>query len=203
MGLMLFIKGVILGFSIAAPVGPMGVLCIRRTLSKGLINGFLTGLGTATADALYGCIAAFGVTAISAFLLENQFYLRFIGGLFLLYLGYTTFQSIPAEVAAEVNDRDCLGAYTSAFFLTLTNPMTIMSFAAVFAGLGVGTIDGDYTLAGVLVLGVFTGSMLWWLVLCETVSVLRSKFDHKRLTLVNKISGFIIAGFGVLSLITM
>lgn len=202
MGLMFFIKGVILGFSIAAPVGPMGVLCIRRTLSKGLISGFLTGLGTATADALYGCIAAFGVTAISAFLLENQFYFRFIGGLFLLYLGYRTFQSIPAEVAAEVNERDRLGAYTSSFFLTLTNPMTIISFAAVFAGLGVGTTGGDYILAGILVLGVFTGSMLWWLLLCKTVNVLRSKFDHKRLTLVNKISGVIIAGFGILSLIT-
>jgi len=96
MGLGFFIKGIFLGLSIAAPVGPMVVLCIRRTLSKGMLNGFLSGLGTATADGLYGCIAAFGLTMVSSFLLDKKLYLRLVGGVFLLYLGYKTFKSVPA-----------------------------------------------------------------------------------------------------------
>lgn len=203
MELFLFVKGLVLGFSIAAPVGPIGVLCIRRTLAKGLLTGFMSGLGTATADALYGCIAAFGITAISGFLVGNQFYLRLLGGLFLLYLGYTTFRSIPSEVAAKIGNKGLTGAYVSAFFLTMTNPMTILSFAAIFAGLGVGTIGGDHILAGWLVLGVFIGSMLWWLLLSGMVSVLRLKFDQKRLTWINRFSGVTIAGFGLLSLLTI
>lgn len=197
------IKGIILGFSIAAPVGPIGVLCIRRTLSKGMLNGFLSGLGAATADAMYGCIAAFGITLISTFMLDHQSYLRLIGGVFLLYLGYTTFQSVPAQEAAKAGGQGLLGAYTSAFFLTLTNPMTIMSFAAVFAGLGVGITGGDYILAGLLVLGVFIGSMLWWLILSTTVHRLRSNFDQKRLKWVNQLAGVIIAGFGIVGLLMM
>ena len=197
------IKGIILGFSIAAPVGPIGVLCIRRTLSNGILSGLLSGLGTATADAIYGCIAAFGVTFISSFLIDNQFYLHLIGGLFLLYLGYSTFKSIPAEAEVEVGDNSLLDAYTSAFFLTLTNPMTIMSFSAVFAGLGVGATGGSYLQASLLVLGVFLGSMLWWLALSGMVNVLRSQFDQKRLKWVNQISGIIIFGFGILSLIAI
>lgn len=202
MGLVFFIKGIVLGLSIAAPVGPMAVLCIRRTLSKGMLNGFLSGLGTATADGLYGCIAAFGLTMVSSFLLDNQLYLRLVGGVFLLYLGYKTFKSVPAETAATEISKGLLGTYASAFFLTLTNPMTIMSFVAVFAGLGVGE-SGSYSLAGVMVLGVFIGSMLWWLILCSVVNKLRAKFDQKRLKWVNKLSGFVIAGFGLLSLITV
>ena len=196
------IKGVILGFSIAAPVGPIGVLCIRRTLSAGMLNGFLSGLGAATADAIYGGIAAFGVTVISAFLLDHQSYLRSLGGLFLLYLGWKTFRSIPAEAAARTGEKSLFAAYTSAFFLTVTNPMTIMSFAAVFAGLGVGTGEKEI-LGGLVVFGVFIGSMLWWLLLSGTVNILRSKFDHKRLGWVNRISGCIIAGFGVLSVLML
>jgi threonine/homoserine/homoserine lactone efflux protein len=199
---MFFIKGVILGFSIAAPVGPIGVLCIRRTLSNGLLNGFLSGLGTATADALYGCIAAFGLTVVSTFLIDSQFYLHLIGGIFLLYLGYKTFQSVPTEFAAKANGNGLLRSYTSAFFLTLTNPLTIMSFAAVFAGLGIGTAGGEFA-SGLLVLGVFIGSMLWWLLLSGTVSLLRTRFDKKRLHWVNQISGAVITAFGILSLSTI
>jgi threonine/homoserine/homoserine lactone efflux protein len=197
-----FFKGIILGFSIAAPVGPIGVLCIRRTLSNGLLTGFLSGLGTATADAIYGCIAAFGLTVVSTFLINSQFYLHLIGGLFLLYLGYKTFQSVPAEIAAKANGNGLLTSYTSAFFLTLTNPMTIMSFAAVFAGLGIGTADGKFASA-LLVLGVFIGSMFWWLLLSGTVNLLRKRFDKKRLHWVNQISGVVITVFGILSLLTI
>lgn len=201
MDLFFLIKGILLGFSIAAPVGPIGVLCIRRTLANGLLNGFLSGLGAATADAIYGLIAAFGITVISNFLLDNQVYLHLIGGLFLLRLGYITFQTTPAEIASKEEDKNRLGSYASAFFLTLTNPMTIISFAAVFSGLGVATTGGDYMLAALLVFGVFVGSMLWWLILTGTVNVLRGKFDSQRLKWVNQISGFVIACFGIASLI--
>jgi len=203
MGTAFLLKGLILGFSIAAPVGPIGVLCIRRTLSRGMLNGFLSGIGAATADGIYGCIAAFGVTAVSSLLLEHQFYLRLAGGVFLLYLGLTTFRSLPAESSAKAEGGGLLGAYVSVFFLTLTNPMTIMSFAGVFAGLGIGATGGDYSLAGLLVLGVFTGSMLWWLTLSGTVNLLRAKFDRKRLVWVNRLSGAMICGFGVVSLLSV
>lgn len=196
-----FIKGVLLGFSIAAPVGPIGVLCIRRTLANGFFNGFLSGLGAATADGIYGLVAAFGITVISTFLLDNQVYFRLIGGLFLLHLGYVTFQATPAEITLKEEGKSQLSSYVSAFFLTLTNPMTIMSFAAVFAGLGIATTGGDYVLAALLVLGVFVGSMLWWLILSGTVNVLRGKIDSQRLKWINQISGFVIACFGIVSLI--
>lgn len=201
---MLFlIKGIILGFSIAAPVGPIGLLCIRRTLANGMGNGFISGLGAATADALYGFIAALGISTVSIFLVDHQSYLRLIGGVFLLYLGYTTFKSMPAEVAANASGEGLIGAYASTLFLTIANPMTIMSFAAVFAGLGIGATGENYISSFFLIIGVFIGSMLWWLILSGMVTVLRHNLDGKRLQLVNQLSGLIITGFGIFSLISI
>ena len=201
---MLFlVKGIILGFSIAAPVGPIGLLCIRRTLANGMGNGFISGLGAATADALYGFIAALGISTVSIFLVDHQSYLRLIGGVFLLYLGYTTFKSLPAEVAANASGEGLIGAYASTLFLTITNPMTIMSFAAVFAGLGLGATGENYISSFFLIIGVFIGSMLWWLILSGMVTVLRHNLDGKRLQLVNQLSGLIITGFGIFSLISI
>ena len=199
----LLLKGLVMGFSIAAPVGPIGVLCIRRTLGDGILHGVVSGLGTASADAIYGCVAAFGVTAVSDFLLGSQFWLRLVGGLFLLYLGCATFRSVPAREAAKAGEGrsgGLAGAYASAFFLTLTNPMTIVSFAAVFAGLGLGSAPGSRASAALLVFGVFTGSMLWWLFLSGLVHLLRSKVDHSRFVWVNRFSGLVIAAFGVASI---
>ena len=199
----LLLKGLVMGFSIAAPVGPIGVLCIRRTLGDGILHGVVSGLGTASADAIYGCVAAFGVTAVSDFLLGSQFWLRLVGGVFLLYLGFMTFRSVPAREAAKAGEGrtgGLAGAYASAFFLTLTNPMTIVSFAAVFAGLGLGSAPGSRASAALLVFGVFTGSMLWWLFLSGLVHLLRSKVDHSRFVWVNRFSGLVIAAFGVASI---
>jgi len=201
---MLFlVKGIVLGFSIAAPVGPIGVLCIRRTLANGMGNGLISGLGAATADALYGFIAALGISAVATFLVDQQSYLRLIGGLFLLYLGYTTFKSMPAEVAANASGEGLLGAYASTLFLTITNPLTIMSFAAIFAGLGVGTIGEGYISSVFLVVGVFIGSMFWWLILSGMIHVLRHNFDQNRLKLVNQLSGLVITSFGIYSLLSI
>ncbi len=162
MDVSLFLRGLVIGFSIAAPVGPIGVLCIRRTLAEGQLYGLVSGLGAATADALYGCVAAFGLTFVSGFLIGHKLWLSLIGGLFLLYLGIKTLLSTPAENAARAEGKGLFGAYASTFLLTVTNPMTILSFVAIFAALGLGNATGSYASALILVLGVFLrlGSMV-------------------------------------------
>jgi threonine/homoserine/homoserine lactone efflux protein len=193
------LQGIIIGFSIAAPVGPIGVLCIRRTLAKGRTSGFVSGLGAATADAIYGCIAGFGLAFVSNLLIGQQVWIRLIGGLFLCYLGVKTFLIKPAEQAAPAKRSGLVGAYGSIFFLTLTNPMTILSFAAVFAGLGIGS-EG-YGSAAILVLGVFTGSALWWLLLSSIAGAFRARFNTRALRWMNRISGIAITAFGLVALL--
>ena len=189
-----------IGFSIAAPVGPIGVLCIRRTLANGQISGLVSGLGAATADAFYGCVAGFGLTFISSLLIDQQMWLRLFGGLFLLYLGIKTLLSRPSEQAANAAGSGLLGSYVSTFLLTVTNPLTILSFAAIFAGLGLANTSGTYISAVILVLGVFLGSALWWLLLSGGVGVFRDKFNTQGLLWVNRISGVIITVFGMVAL---
>ena len=192
-----FLRGIAIGFSIAAPVGPIGVLCIRRTLADGRRYGFASGLGAATADAVYGCVAGFGLTAASDLLVSQQTWLRFIGGLFLCYLGLKSFFARPARSTAAPKGGALTGAYVSTFLLTLANPMTILSFAAVFAGLGLGGGATDYAGAALLVLGVFLGSALWWLFLSGGVGLFREKLNDEHFRWINRISGTIIAGFGL------
>jgi threonine/homoserine/homoserine lactone efflux protein len=196
----ILLKGILLGFSIAAPVGPIGVLCIRRTLTDGRAAGLVSGLGAASADALYGCVAAFGLTFISDMLISQQIWLKLIGGAFLLYLGIKTLLARPAQEAASAKGTGLAGAYTSTLFLTLTNPMTILSFVAIFAGLGIASTGADYASAALLVLGVFLGSALWWLLLSGGVSLFRARFDARAMTWVNRISGAVILFFGVAAL---
>ena len=197
------LKGVIIGFSIAAPVGPIGVLCIRRTLTKGRASGLLSGLGAATADAIYGCIAGFGLTLISDFFISQQVWLRLVGGIFLCFLGFRTFLSKPAEQAASTKGKGLAGSYVSTFFLTITNPMTILSFAAIFAGLGIGDASVSHISAALLVLGVFIGSALWWVLLSGGVSLFRKRLNSHALRWVNRISGLIIMGFGLIALFSL
>jgi threonine/homoserine/homoserine lactone efflux protein len=191
------LRGLVVGFSIAAPVGPIGVLCIRRTLAEGRLAGFACGLGAATADACYGAVAAFGLTAVSSLLVSHQSGLRLVGGLFLCYLGIQTFLTRPAGEAAQVRSGSLSGAYLSTIVLTLTNPMTILSFAGVFAGLGLGSGTGDYPAAAFLIAGVFIGSAAWWLLLSGGVGLFREKLDAQHLRWVNRFSGLIIAAFGL------
>lgn len=197
------LKGILLGFSIAAPVGPIGILCIRRTLANGRLNGFVSGLGAATADAFYGSLAGFGLTLVTDFLVGNQGWLRLIGGVFLCYLGVRTFFAQPASEPARASARGIAGAYTSTLLLTLSNPMTILSFVAIFAGLGLGNTNGDALSAASLVLGVFTGSALWWLLLSSGANLLRSQTNTQILRWVNRISGVLILGFGAAALLSL
>lgn len=168
----LLIKGFIIGLAIAAPVGPIGVLCIRRTLAEGRTSGFVSGLGAAPADAVYGSVAALGLTFVANLLIEGEVWLRLVGGAFLVFLGVRTFLAPPAERAASIGKSGLPGAYASTFFLTLTNPTPILSFAAIFAGLGAGDASGDVLSAMLLVLSVFLGSAMWWFVLSGTVGLL-------------------------------
>ena len=197
------INGIIIGFSIAAPIGPIGVLCIRRTLAEGRAYGLISGLGAATADAIYGCIAGFGLTFISNFLIRQQVWLSIVGGIFLCFLGVKTFLSKPVEQVTAANQTGLINSYASTFLLTLTNPVTILFFLGIFAGLGVGSTCGNYASAATLILGVFTGSALWWLTLSESVNLFRRKLTTARLRWVNRISGMVIAAFGVIALLSV
>ena len=195
----MLVQGLLIGFSIAAPVGPIGVLCIRRSLADGARIGLLTGLGAASADAFYGAIAAFGLTAVSNLLMNHRFLLGLIGGVFLCYLGVRAFFAGVAEGGQAPPRVSALTAYGSTFVLTLANPMTILSFAAVFVGFGLGSAK-DYNAAGMMVAGVFVGSALWWLLLSSVVSLIRSRMTAASLQWVNRGSGVIIVAFGVYAL---
>ncbi|MBS0604791.1 MAG: LysE family translocator [Verrucomicrobia bacterium] len=195
-----FLKGILIGFAIAAPVGPIGILCIKRTLIGGRLSGFFTGLGAALADAVYGCVGAFGLTVIAAFLLGIQGWMKGFGGLFLLYLGVKTFIEKPAKDRNDVKELGHFKDFAATFFLTLTNPMTILSFMAILAGLGLGDTHGNYPSAGMLVLGVFLGSLIWWLILAECVTLFRKKVSEKVFRWINRLAGLLIIAFGLLAL---
>ncbi len=200
----LFFRGLVIGFSIAAVVGPIGMLCIQRTLHNGFLYGLVTGMGAATADGLYGSVAGFGLTAIATFLVAELVWIRLIGGLFLIYLGIRTILTKPAERAANAQAYTFFGAYLSTFLLTLTNPLTILSFAAIFAGIGVGGGGKSSLLTALLVVcGVFLGSALWWCLLTGGLSLLRGKITARWLLWVNRISGSIILLFGIVALLSL
>jgi threonine/homoserine/homoserine lactone efflux protein len=212
--LSLVLRGLLLGFSIAAPVGPIGVLCIRRTFADGWRIGLVSGLGAATADATYGAVAAFGLTAISNLLVSGQVWLRLVGGIFLCYLGLRGLLTKPVPAALDATTspstfpsathvRNEFAAYASTVGLTLTNPATILSFAAIFAGLGVGSASRGYLGAALLVAGVFIGSALWWLILSSTIAALRSRFRPDVLGWVGRASGGVLLVFGLLALLSL
>jgi threonine/homoserine/homoserine lactone efflux protein len=192
-----FVKGILIGFSLAIPVGPIGLLLIRRTLARGRVSGLASGLGAATADAVYGSVAGFGVTLLSNFLVENSDILRVIGGAFLCYLGVKIFLSKPSEKTPSGDGKSFFSDYISTVALTLTNPATILTFAAVFAASGVGHTHGHYWYTIFLVIGVFCGSATWWLVLTSIISVFHGRFESAGLSVINKLSGTLIALFGL------
>jgi len=194
-----FIKGSLIGLSIAAPVGPIGLLCIRRSLADGRAMGLATGVGAATADAAYGAIAAFGLTSVSSVLVGQRFWLGLLGGIFLCYLGILTFRAKPPAAQEQKPVFHVWTAYWSSLILTVTNPATILSFAAVFAGLGLGA-TGDYWSASGMVLGVFVGSAVWWLFLSSGVSFFRERVTTGWMQRINRISGSIIVTLGITSI---
>jgi len=197
----MFFKGLLIGFAIAVPVGPIGFLCLRRTLVYGRVTGFVSGLGAATADALYGLIAAFGLTAISSFLMRMESWLQFFGGLFLVALGLkTALAKPPAKDATEAPptpSRSWQAAYLSTFALTLTSPATVLAFVAIFAGVGLGVSATTPLHALELVAGVFTGSATWWLLLSLGAGALRDRLHAQTLHYLHVISGLCIVALGL------
>lgn len=202
MDLSVLLRGMLMGLAIAAPVGPIGLLCIRRTLAEGRAMGLASGLGAASADALYGVVAAFGLTFVSSLLIGSSFWTRLLGGLLLAYLGLKTFLAQPAEHAAELRGAGLLGAYASTFVLTLANPATILSFLTIFAGMGV-VGEASYGGAALTVLGVFLGSALWWLLLSGGVGLLRVRMGCEALRWVNRVAGVLIVGFAAVMLASL
>ena len=197
----LILRGLIIGLVIAAPVGPIGVLCIHRTLTAGRINGFVSGLGAATADAVYGSIAALGLTLVSSFLIEQQLWFRIVGGIFLCGLGIKTAVSKAAKKPHAVGSKRLAVAYGSTFLLTLMNPMTLLAFTAAFASFGI--TSSGYGSAGLLIAGVFTGSCIWWVFLSSAAGLFRHKLTYRNAVWINRISGIVMTTFGVLLLISL
>ncbi len=201
MNLEFFIRGLLIGLPIAATVGPMWLLVMRRTLALGRVAGLVSGLGIATADGLYGAVGGYGLTLITNLLVTNSLWLRLAGVGFMCYLGIKTALTPPSSEAARDEGRGLVGLYTSTFLLTMTNPMTILSFAVILAGMGSGSESGNYLATTILIAGIFCGSALWWLVMTGGLGLLHKKVTPVMLLWVNRISGSIILIFGLVSLL--
>lgn len=201
----LLLKGLIVGFCLAAPVGPIAALCVQRTIAKRWLSGLVSGLGAAVADAVYGAVAAFGATMVSEFLISERTWMQRVGGVILIFMGLRLFLTKPAEEKktpeGNGNRKGLMGDFLSTLFLTLTNPMTFVAFAAVFTTMGIGAVRGHPILTTELVGGVFLGSGLWWLILCGGAHALRHHFDYRKLTTVNRATGIFVIGVGLVYLL--
>lgn len=200
---LVWVQGFILGIAVAAPVGPIGLLCIRRTLERGPVAGLATGMGAAVADTILGAIAAFGISAALVFLAGHEAHFRLFGGMFLLAVAVRTWFAAPPVLAEALPDaRTCLGGFATGLTLTLTNPITMLGFVGLFAGAGIGGALGSHE-AVVLVVGVFFGSAAWWLTLSSGVAMVRHRLSETRLRLINRGTAVMLATFGVWSLSTL
>lgn len=203
MDFVLLAKGVIAGFVIAAPVGPVGILVAQRTLAKGMLAGLIAGAGAALADTIFGAVAAFGITFVAVFLSQVEQWLRLGGGILLLLLGVMTLiKKVKTEDAPKVSFSRSLGDFATTFSLTITNPATIASLVVVFPTLGAIVPEGDLPRAWTLILGVFAGSTLWWMTLSTLTSLFRTRLNDTRMQMINRISGMVIIFFGILVLLS-
>nr|WP_233096539.1 LysE family transporter [Fictibacillus halophilus] len=193
-----------MGISIAAPVGPIGVLCMQRTLTQGRVVGIVSGLGAACADVIYGLIAGLGLTMVSQFIMSHKLWIQLIGGVFLLYLGLKILTSKARPMDGTPQKSSSLtSAFFTTFLQTLTNPMTILSFAAIFAGLGIVNTHTSAISSITLIVGIFCGSAAWWIFLTTTVSMMSRRMNQQHMAMINVISGIIICLFGMFSLIRL
>jgi threonine/homoserine/homoserine lactone efflux protein len=195
----LAIRGIATGLIIAAPVGPVNVLCIQRTIGKGWKSGLVSGFGAAVADTIYGSVAAFSVTLVIDFLLHEQFWIRVLGGSLLILIGLMYYFQKPRTLQ-EQKDETTHSDFVSTFLLTLTNPTTVLSFIAVLATLGMKEQRAVW-MTVLLVGGIFVGSMMWWTILTGAVNHLRDKITDKTMRWMNRIAGLAIGGFGVVNII--
>jgi threonine/homoserine/homoserine lactone efflux protein len=207
--LMLAIEGGVIGFLIAVPVGPAAALCIRRSVGVGAVAGYLTGVGAALGDAVFGAVAAFGLNFVQQFVASHEAWLRGIGGVVLTVMGWTTMRHRTRSVGDPVShDRDHNVAThfhfaSSSFFITVFNPLTVMAFGAAFAGRNLAGVASSLVDASVLVAGVFVGALTWWAILCTAAVSLRHHFTRTGMLWLNRISGAIILAFGAVALVSL
>lgn len=194
----IFVTGLIIGFALSAPVGPIAAICVQRTMNEGRLAGFLSGFGSAAADAVYGTAAAFGASFIASFLVEHGSLLQKIGGAILMVLGIRLFLTKPRERETARGTRGNAGIILSTFLLTLTNPMTFVAFGAIFATMGLGAVKGHSILTADLVAGVAVGAALWWSLLVLAVWAVRRHFDYGKLVWVNRGAGIFVVAVGIL-----
>ncbi len=193
----LFIKGSLIGFSMAIPIGPVGMLCVQHSLRRGLLAGIAAGLGAALADALYGCMAGFGICLVSHTLLYYQMWLQLIGALVLLYIGMRIFKSRAVDLSKNTQeDFSCRKIFLTTFVLTLTNPFTLLCFTAVYAGLGISPVEEGLLSGAMLVGGILLGAAIWWLLLSCGVSFVAKRWGIHSSPFLNRISGALLMGFG-------
>ena len=200
-----FWKGIIVGLSASIPLGPIGVLCIQRTLNKGRASGFISGLGAAAADGFFAIIAGFGITIIIDSLVEYQLFLKIGGGILLVILGIRLLYSNPAkELRKQMKKKKkgLFGDFISIFVLTASNPIGIFVFIAVFAGFNLVGKESSFSIL-FLIAGVTSGAAMWWFSLTALVSIFRHKFRLRRLLLVNRLAGILVLIFAVLIFATI
>lgn len=199
-------KGGLAGFIIAAPVGPVGVLCVQRTLHRGRLSGLMAGLGAACADAFYGAIAAFGLSLVSHWLEQHELLFRGGGGLFLCFMAWRMLRAAlhpaPQKLLAEPRNG-LISGFVSTFILTATNPITIVAFLGVFAFFGVGAFGLTNAMAAWLVLGVFAGSSIWWLSLAGLAGAYRHRLGNNTMRWINGFSGLLMAVFGLYGVVSV
>jgi len=205
MELSLFYKGIIIGFSASAPLGPIGVLCVQRTLSKGRLSGFVSGLGAAFADTIYATIAGLGLTMVITFIEEKQLFFEIAGVALLFFLGIKIFSAnIVKQARKQKKQRNTLfGDFISVAFLTISNPLALFLFVAVFAGLGLVVEKINFMSTISFIIGVYSGATLWWFILSTIVNKFRDRFRLRSLWWINKIAGTIIVLFGLFAIIGM
>ena len=203
MAISLLLLGIVIGLMVAVPVGPLGLLCVNRALSRGPLHGLFSGMGVATADSLAAGISALGMTLVSDFLIGHQMLLRTVGGLFLCYLGIKIFRTRPATQVPVGEVGSLARGYATTFLLTVSNPVTFLSFVAIYAGWGVQSLSGNYLGAAVLAAGVFAGSVLWWLAIAVGLALFRDRFSHSALAWIHRISGAVITAFGVVVFLSL
>jgi threonine/homoserine/homoserine lactone efflux protein len=198
-----FLKGMIVGFMIAAPVGPINVMCMRRTIMHGRLVGFVSGLGAAVADTVYGAIAAFGLVFIYTLLLTERMWLGLGGTAVLVVIGLRTLFAEPPRPKSEPDPTNLLGDFTSTFFLTFTNPVTVLSFIAAFTAFGVEGDDKVDFSDWLLLLGVFVGASAWWLLLTTSVGLFHGRFTESTLRWANRVAGVFILAFAAIILLSV
>ncbi|MFO7828987.1 MAG: LysE family transporter [Bacteroidales bacterium] len=199
------IKGIIVGFLASIPLGPVGVLCIQRTINKGRSSGMLSGMGAATVDSFFALVAALGLTFIINFIEEQQFYIQLIGGTILILLGAKIFYTNPIrQIRRHRRQKNKLiEDFLSVLFLTLSNPLAVFLFVAAFAGIGLVTAKDSSFRSSLIIGGVFLGATLWWGLLTFFVDLFRKHFRLKQLWWINKIAGIVIIVFGIAAMLSV